>query len=770
MKNIFREVHSRSLWQVLGLYLAVSWIVLQVVDVLADNVALPDWVFPISLVLLLLGLPVVLGTAFVQGGFGSGGRRSEVQATEGGATVGATASVADEPRRRAGSDLLTWRNATRGGLAAFVLLVLGVGGWLGMRTLGIGAAGTLVAKGMLDARASVVIADFSASGADATLARTLTEAFRIDFSDSPVVDVVDPSRVTEALRRMERDPEAPLDAELAREVAQREGFAAVIAGEIGVAGSSYLVTGQVIAASDGAVLVSHRETASEDDLLDAIDALSRRLRERIGEPLTSIARAEPLERVTTSSFEALDRYSEAERLMITGGNRTRAAGLLEEAIELDPTFAMAHRKLGITLFILDEQRARQVESFTRAFELRDRLTDYERYITEGTYYTYATGELDRAVTAYENALAIDSAGPARNNLAIVYQALGDHERALGLLLRAREMDGGASTNPYVNAMFSLASLSRPDEMRDLFSEMLERFPTAASRSWGAFAFLSIGDYQGADTLIRALEGETGSPDWQAQARLLGALSAGARGQLEQADRLLAERADIERARELPAGVWESGIRRARLELGVRQDPEAAVARIEAVTADAVSIEDLSPYDRPYGALAIVYAQAGRLSEARANLEAFETEVWPLAGGDLEARLLYREARGTVAEASDDPEAALEEYRQIDEGWCPECRAFLLGRGFDRAGVPDSARLYYEQFVTMPSGSRGWSDSDILGRSVQRLARLHDEAGDLAKAARYYAQFTALWSEADEEFQPDVRAAQARLEEILREIG
>ncbi|MDX1393452.1 MAG: hypothetical protein R3195_03635 [Gemmatimonadota bacterium] len=772
MRGVLREVHHRSMWQVLGLYIAAAWLVLQVVDVLADNVALPDWVFPVALVLLLIGLPVVLATAYIQGGQRAAG--AGAPAASPGDNAAGTTGAATNPRERSEAagrrgHMLTWRNAVLGGLGAFALLAGGIGVWLAFRAAGIGAAGTLVAKGMLDDRAAVVISDFAASGADPALARTLTEAFRIDFSESPTVRVVDPARITQALRRMERDPEALLDLELARELAQREGFPAVIAGEIGVAGSSYLLTGQVVAAGDGAVLVSHRETASEDDLLDAIDALSQRLRERIGEPLGSIARAAPLERVTTASFDALDKYSEAERLMVTGGSRQRAVSLLEEAIEIDPTFAMAHRKLGIALFILGEQRERQVEAFTRAFELRDRLTDHERYITEGTYYTYASAQLDRAVTAYENALAIDSLGPALNNLGIVYQSLGDHEQALELFRRDIGSDGGQSTNPYVNSLFALASLGRPDEMRELFDEMYARFPTPSSHDWGAVAMLAIGDYETADAHIDALDAQTGDPGLQSQARLLRALSVGTRGRVAEADELLEERAAIEAERRLPGRVWESQVRRARFEIGVRRDPQRALDRMREAEAMA-PVDGLSPFDRPYAQLAIVYAEAGRRAEARRWLDAFDEEVWPLAGGDPFLDLLRREAHGSVAEAEGDTAAALEQLRQMDGRFCPECRSLSLGRAFDRAGVADSARVYYEEGVTVPSGSRGFTDAHRLGRAIQRLAQLHDEAGNLSEAAVFYARFTELWADADAELQPDVRAAQDRLEEILREIG
>lgn len=764
MKNVFREVHTRSLWQVLGLYLAVSWVVLQVVDVLADNVALPDWVFPIALVLLLVGLPVVLGTAFVQGGVGKTDPEPEPAGGEG-ADPHEAALVPPAPAR---SGLLTWRNAFLGGVAAFGLLGLGIGGWVGLRAAGIGGAGTLVAKGMLDDRAEVVISDFLASGAEPSLARTLTEAFRIDFTESPTVRVVDPSRVSETLRLMEQDPEEGLTLDLARELAQREGFPAVIAGEIGMAGANYLLTGQVVSAADGAVLVSHRETASEEDLLDAIDDLSQRLRERIGEPLGSLAGAAPLERVTTSSFEALDKYSEAERLMITGGSRTRAVSLLEEAIELDSTFAMAHRKLGISLFILGEQRARQVESFTRAFELRERLTDYERYITEGSYYTFATGERDRAVTAYENALAIDSVGAALNNLAIVYQALGDHERALEMF-ELDIMQDRLSSNPYVNSLFSFASLGRPDDMRARFDEMYGLFPTTSSHSWGAQAFLSVGDYEAADAHIASLEVETGSPDWQSQARLLGAMSRGARGNLGEGLQLLTERAEIEADRELAGGVWESHEFAARMLLGVRGDAEAALARLDQAAA-AAPVDELSAYDRPYSVLAVANAEAGRVAEARRYAEAFEEEIWPLASGDLGVRLQYRMARGAVAEAEGDFEAAIEEYRQTPEPWCPECTSRLLGRAFDRWGQADSALVYLERAASTPSGSRAYGDFDWIGRTTLRVAQLHDQANNLSDAARFYAAFVELWADADAEFQPEVAAAQRRLEEILGEIG
>ena len=782
MKHVFREVHRRSLWQVLGLYVAASWVVLQVVDVLADNMALPEWVFPASVVLLLIGLPVVLATAFVQGGVGRRAARApSPSAGEAslapGSIPGPRDPAGDGPERPSGGDApsrrqwLTWKNAVAAGAVAFGLLGLGVGGWVGARALGIGPAGTLVAKGLLEDRARVVIADFAPAAGDSALARTVTEAFRIDFAESPIVRVADAADVVDALGRMELPADTPLDADLARELAQREGLAAVVVGEVGRAGGDYLLTARVIAADDGAVLVSHRETADEDDLLPAIDALSKRLRERIGESLGSLAGAPGLERVTTSSFDALQKYTEAERAITVDGNRARAIALLEEAIDLDSTFAMAHRKLGIALYIQFEERDRQIAAFTRAFALRERLGDVERYITEGTYYTYATGELEKAVTAYENALAIEpELGPALNNLALVYSDLGDHERAWELLERSIAVDS-TGANPYTNGLFSLASLGRFEDVRLLFERYADRFSDNPGVHWyGAIVFASMGDYEEADHHLRILEREeTGSLQRQADANSLLAATAAARGRLAEAEDRVDRWLAISERRGLPGEVWEAGITGALFDLEVRGDPAAAIRTVEALRGR-TPLDRVTPYERPYWALASIYAAAGRTTDADRHLAALETEVWPLAKGDPIVRWQYRRARGAVAAAADDHGRALGEYRLMDEGYCPHCRDLALARGFDAAGQPDSAVVYFERYASTPGGGRIFGDQYALGTSLARLATLLDETGDRDRAAEVYARFVELWADAGEELQPRVRAAQSRLEEILRDRG
>src|SRR5262249_9201658 len=136
---------------------------------------------------------------------------------------------------------------------------------------------------------------------------------------------------------------------LAQEVAQREGVPAVVVGEIAPVGKSYVLSAKVLGAADGSVLTAVRETAASDaELIPALDRLSRALRERIGESLASIRADQPLEHVTTSSLEALKRYTKAER-MADVGEEEAAIPVLQEAVAIDTGFAMAWRKLAVLI-------------------------------------------------------------------------------------------------------------------------------------------------------------------------------------------------------------------------------------------------------------------------------------------------------------------------------------------------------------------------------------------------------------------------------------
>src|SRR5437899_5496069 len=331
-----------------------------------NQLGLPGWLMPGAIGLLVAGLPTMVVTGLI-------GRRRALARTTGHMTTPPAGGL---------HSWLTWRKALGGGVAAFAALGLGAGGYAAMRVLGIGPVGTLVASGVLEKRDRMVLADFENRTTDSTLGPSLTEALRVDLAQSPVVRLLDGAAVGKALGRMGRKSGTALDVALARELAQREGAKAVVHGEIDPVGRSYVLSADLLSAADGTVLVTLRENARDNGaIIEAVDRLSGRLRERIGESLKTIRASEPLEQVTTGSLEALRKYSQALTAN-DAGETDRAVALLREAIALDTTFAMAYRKLAVVLNNTGGAPSLIVDAATRAYGHRDRLTPLDRPLAD----------------------------------------------------------------------------------------------------------------------------------------------------------------------------------------------------------------------------------------------------------------------------------------------------------------------------------------------------------------------------------------------------
>ncbi len=244
---------------------------LAIVYALVQFLGLPDWVFVGAIVVLLIGFPIMMLTGHHE-------RQRAVARTTG--LHVATPSGAIQR-------WFTWRRALLGGGLAFAGLAAVAAVYMAMRTIGIGPVGTLMATGALEERDRLIIADFENRTADSTLGPSVTEAFRIDLGQSPVIQLIEARDIAPVLNRMNRDPDSPLDDETALEVAEREGIKAVVAGEIGPVGAGYVISARVLAAADASPLIRLRETADSDaELIAAIDRLSGKLRERIGESLS----------------------------------------------------------------------------------------------------------------------------------------------------------------------------------------------------------------------------------------------------------------------------------------------------------------------------------------------------------------------------------------------------------------------------------------------------------------------------------------------------
>jgi tetratricopeptide (TPR) repeat protein len=773
MKKLIHEAHRRSLWQVLGIYLAGSWIALQVVAQLADSVGFPDWVEPFALVLLIIGLPIVMATAFVQEGVapttaGAGGSSEEdataVTDSDEFVEAPAPASTSSSGSRK----LFTWRNALGGGALAFLFLVAVTIAWIIMRQAGIGPAGSLVARGVLDDRSPVIVSEFESS--DETLGRAATEAFRVDLSQSPVVRVMEPAFVTEALVRMERPRDTPITSDLASEIAVREGVPAIVTGEINPIGSGYVLTARLLAADGEAVLASERETAADvDEIIPAIDELSKHLREQIGESYTSLRADPPLERVTTGSINALRLYSDAIEAIETNGDVDRGIALLEEAIEADSSFAMAHRKLAVELKNRLEDQSRQDEALRQAYRFRDRLTERERYLTMAAYYEAVTGETEKAITAYEQLLERDpNDNWALNNVAILYGDLGDEERQVEMMTRSLAIDS-ARTLAYTNLASALMQTGQYDEAEAILDRAVAYLGVSPDiLRFEAFLAELRGDYEAADSILSVIESEyQGSLFWRSFAANHRASLDGTQGRVEAALAHARRSAEIARERDLPGEMLEAELSAAEYEAFTLRDQGRAAARLDRALSN-LPLESLPFADRPYLRISRLQSRIDRPDEAAATLERFESQADSAQLRRASIGLGF--TRGLLAEAEGDFDQAIRFTRAAIAESNQALGEMVLARMYEGAGQSDSAVVAYERYVNGNEPIRIYWDRLFLPHSLERLGQLYDEAGDTENAALYYARFVELWEEADPVLQPRVNAARERLEQIVAERG
>jgi tetratricopeptide (TPR) repeat protein len=749
---------NRSLWQVLALYAGASWVVLQIVDVVKQNLGLPDWVFPFALLLLLVGLPIIVATALVQG-------RQMLETAEGSAvkTSGTDEGTAPHYGSTAHHKLLTWKNALLGGGLAFVLLAVVTSGFMFMRDRGIGPVGSLVASGLLEEKAAIVVADFA--GEDPSLARAATQAFRVDLSQSELVKLVEPATLDEALARMELPEDQALTSDVAYELAVREGYPAVIEGELTSVGDGYVLTARLADARSQETLASLRETAGNaNEIIPAIDRLSGKMREKIGDSYFSMRADEPLEQVTTGSLEALEKYSRALELFAAGTDHELGIRLLEEAVAIDSAFAMAWRKLGVEL---TGDRAREIGAIENAYRHRDRLTERERLLAEAQYYLDVEDDPRKTISVYERLVDLDPSDSwALNNLGASYVELGEWEEAEHWVARSVAVD--STVKSLTNVAFTQIQQGKLEEAEATLA-IADRIAPGNERNLLHHYALATNrqDWAEAETWARQMQATT-DPAWAGTGTFQLASLAAIRGNLAEAEALWREA--IDERRRAGALVTSGPLFQVfDINLDVRADTARAIDTLEEILA-LDDLESLDPLNRPYLGLAGWYARAGDRAEAHALLGRFEAEVPEAYRTGRSIEETYQFIDATLALAGGAPAEALRIHRSRDMRSCVLCGFLGPAKAFEAMGQADSAIAYYEGYLNANSAQRAAWDNENLGPTYERLAQLYDESGDLENASLYYARLVELWKDADAELQPRVRAAQARLEEIVRERG
>ncbi len=734
--NVSQFVRNSSPVRVGATFAVIGVGIVGIVYLLMMQLGLPDWTLWGAGILAMLGVVLTAGAA--------------------------------KAEQRGGTPTL--RQALTIQFAGTGLLTLTIVAYSAMRALGIGPAGSLVASGQLEESDRVILAEFANATSDSALGETVTELLRVDFSQSPTLTLMESPQIMEVLRRMELDPASRLTEELATEVAQREGVKAILTGEIRSIGDEYVVSARVVATATGETLTAGRETAGAGSIVEAVDNLSAALRRKVGESLRTIRSDPPLARVTTRSNQALRLYAQADRANNLG-QFDRALGLLQDATREDSMFAMAYRKYAIILMNQNRDPDSAQVAFTKAHELRDRLTERERYLAEAAYYSYVLEDLQRSSDEYTSLLEkYPTDGIALNNLAVNHRVLG-READAEELYRRSIANGGAPAVTYTNAVGVQYDLGLVEEAEATFSAFVNEYPEHPNRLNLEVALASAGfDYE---------EAERAALEWRESVRgvaiqELGVLVslanlASIRGRMNDFRRLLGEAYEAQEAgglqaitqpRELLTEMIASLV-----DLLFLESPDNAVARIDRMRRE-LQYRELPLDQRDDLQLAEIYARANRVEQARELIALYEQSSDEGETESDRSSGLWA-TYGALSIAEQRFEDAIREFSEarLKVPSCKICFLHELGEAYAGANQLDSAVAQYERYLNTPTLNRLQMDNFNLWAVLLGSGQGYEALGREEEAIEAYNRLLELWQEADPEVQgivDDVRGRIARL--------
>jgi eukaryotic-like serine/threonine-protein kinase len=287
---------------------------------------------------------------------------------------------------------------------------------------------------------TVVLADFANTTGDPVFDGALKQALAVQLGQSPFLNILSDARAHETLKLMRRAPDSRVDLDTAREICQRTGSAAVLSGSIAPLGSQYVLDLNALNCQTGDVLARDQvQAASKEGVLGAMDAATGKLRVQLGESLSSIHKfSAPAEQATTSSFEALKDFSLGQEIRMNKG-AAEAVPFFQRAVEIDPKFAIAYGTLGTAYLDMGKDDL-GMENIQKAYELRDRTSERERFRIVSYYFALVTGNLDKMrencqqwVLAYpRDWVAHDFLGDVLDDLGNYAGAVEEHSESVRL--------------------------------------------------------------------------------------------------------------------------------------------------------------------------------------------------------------------------------------------------------------------------------------------------------------------------------------------------
>jgi predicted Ser/Thr protein kinase len=344
-----------------------------------------------------------------------------------------------------------------GAVTGATILVIGLatGGWLFF---------SRKAHALTD-KDTIVLADFTNTTGDTVFDGTLRQGLSVQLEQSPFLSIIADQQIQQTLQMMGQKPDVKLTPEIARELCQRTGSAAVLDGSIAQIGTQYLLTLKAVNCASGESLASTEAQASDKShVLDALGTMASEIRNKLGESLSTVQKFDtPIEQATTPSLEALQAYS-LGRKASAGADWVGAVPFFQRAIRLDPNFAMAYARLG-TVYTNFGETTLGTENTRKAYELRERVSAAEKLYIESHYYQHVTGNQESARQSYQLwAETYPRDWQPLPPLFVVYGVLGQYEKSLGAAREALRLNPGSGMNS-ADVVDSYLSLNRLEEAR-----------------------------------------------------------------------------------------------------------------------------------------------------------------------------------------------------------------------------------------------------------------------------------------------------------------
>jgi serine/threonine protein kinase/tetratricopeptide (TPR) repeat protein len=360
---------------------------------------------------------------------------------------------------------------------------------------------------------TVLLADFVNTTGEPVFDGTLNQALSVQLGQSPYLNIFPDDRVHEALKFMGRQPNERVTRDIAKEICQRNGIKAMILGSIAGLGTHYVLTLEAINAGDGSSIAKEQvEADSKEHVLTSLGKAATSLREKLGESLTSLKKFDaPVEQATTSSLDALKAYTQATEIFQQGDNNG-AIRWFKKAIEIDPNFAMAYGRLGVIYNNMFQSDLGEQYS-QKAYDLRNRVSERERFYLEEKYATYVTGDREEAVKVLKSWVqTYPNDFIPHNNLAVNYVLAGKHDDCI---TESKEAVRLAPTNvlPKTNLIECYVRANRFDEAQQMLDQLLGDNTERGSYKYYAFMIaLAKDDIDGANKALEFFAKTPAEPD------------------------------------------------------------------------------------------------------------------------------------------------------------------------------------------------------------------------------------------------------------------